>query len=270
MMNRKIITKLFASLFVVAFLSSCTAYKKIPYLKEAESLEQEELKKVAFISEFKIMPKDALTIIVNSQRRDVAANFNMPIAPATIKNTTQLELPSGNTLQNYIVDKDGYILFPVLGRMYVAGLTRNELEQKIKDGIYPLYLKEEPIVNVRYQNFKVSVLGEVLKPGVYQLSEDRLNIFDALALAGDMTIYGKRDNVLLLRTNAEGEVSVHRINLQDRTLLLQSDLFYLQQNDQLLVETNKTKGNSSSIGILESLGLSAISILISVISIITR
>lgn len=269
-MNRKIITKLFASILAVVVLSSCTAYKKIPYLKEAESLEQADLMKVAFIPEFKIMPKDILTITVNSQRPDVAVNFNMPVVPATTKSVTQIDVSSGNTLQNYIVDKEGYIEYPVLGRLYIAGLTRNELEKKIKDAIYPLYLKDEPIVNVRYVNFKVSVLGEVQKPGVYEITEDKLNIFDALALAGDMTVYGKRENVLLLRTNEKGEVSVHRINMQDKNLLLQSDLFYLQQNDQLLIEANKTKGNSSSIGSLESLGLSALSIVISVISIITR
>lgn len=269
-MNRKVITRLFTSLIAVLLLSSCTAYKKIPYLKEVETLQQEELKKVALISEFKIMPRDILTITVNSQRPEIAANFNMPIIPSATKSVTQSQLTAGASLQNYIVDKEGYIEFPVLGKLHVAGLTRAELEQKIEDLIYPTYLNDKPIVNVRYVNFRVSLLGEVKNPGVYTTQDDKLNIFEALALAGDLTIYGKRDNVLLLRTNQDGEVSVHRVNLQDKNLLIENDLFYLQQNDQLIIEANKTKANSSSIGSLESLGLSAISILISVISIITR
>lgn len=269
-MSRKIITKLLTILFAVVLFSSCTAYKKIPYLKDAETLSQEDLQKAAFVSEFKIMPKDVLSITVNSQHPELAANFNIPLVPSNLKSSTQGQLSSGASLQTFIVDKDGYIEYPILGRLHIEGLTRSELEGKIKELIYPRHLKEEPIVNVKNVNLKISILGEVKNPGLYTISEDRLNILDAFALAGDLTIYGRRENVLLIRTAADGALSVHRIDLQDKELLLQSDLFYLQQNDQLYVEVNKTRANSSSIGSLESLGLTALSILISVISIITR
>lgn len=251
-------------------LSSCTAYKKIPYLKDAESLSQQQLKSVANISEFKVMPKDILSITVNTPTPGIASDFNMPIIPAGMSSVTQSSLSSGATVQNYIVDKEGFIDYPILGKIQIAGLTRAEVESKIKSLVYPKYLKEEPIVNVRFLDLKISVLGEVAKPGVYSATRESLTIFEGLALAGDLTIYGRRDNVMLLRTNDAGEVSIHRINLQDKDILLNQDIYYLQQNDKLIVEVNKTRANNSSIGSLETLGLSAVSILISVIAILTR
>lgn len=269
MIRKSLQVKMLAVLLIL-LISSCSAYKKIPYLTEAEQIAQQDLKSVASIAELKIMPKDVLSITVNTPTSEVSADFNMPLVPTGMSAINQTQLNSGSTLQNYIVDKEGYIEFPVLGRIEVGGLTRSEIEHKIKSLVYPQYIKEKPIVNVRCLNLKISILGEVAKPGVYPIEGDRITLFDALATAGDLTIYGRRDNVMLIRSDETGELKIYRIDLQDKSILLNKDLFYLQQNDKLIVEANKTRGNNSSIGALESLGLSALSILISVIAIVTR
>lgn len=149
-------------------------------------------------------------------------------------------------------------------------MTKKEAEKKIYSLVYPKYLKEEPIVNIRFLNYKVAVLGEVARPGLYTSENEQMTLFDALASAGDLTIYGNRKNVLLVRENADGERSVRRIDLQDKDVLLNNDIYYLQQNDKIIVSPNKAKGNNSSFGTFESLALSGLSILISVIAIITR
>jgi polysaccharide export outer membrane protein len=149
-------------------------------------------------------------------------------------------------------------------------MTTGEARNYLVSLIYPRYIVEKPIVNVRFVNFGVSVLGEVAKPGIYASANGQMTILDALAAAGDMTIYGKRDNVLLVRLLEDGEVAMHRINMQDKNLVLNRDIFYLQQNDKIYVEPNKAKGNNSNFGTLQTIGLSALSIVISVIAIITR
>lgn len=273
-MTTKLTLRLLFIFFAVLSLSSCTAYRKIPYLKGAETLTQEELKLSAQVYEPHIKPNDVLSITVNSQTPGIAADFNMPLLPPGSQSVSQISRNESTdrigTLQNYLVDKDGLINFPVLGELSVIGLTRTELQDKITGLIYPKYIVEKPIVNVRFLNYKVSVLGEVNKPGVYTTENNVVTLFEALALAGDLTIYGKRNNVMLIRESEKGELSVYRIDLQDKNLLLNRDIYYLRQNDKIIVEANKTKGNSSSIGSVESIGLSAISILISVIAIVTR
>lgn len=260
--------------FSILLLSSCTAYKKIPYLENAETLSQEELRATALKYEPKIMANDILSITVNSPAPGITSDFNLPLLP---QGSTSVEQSAYNkatstsgTLQNYIVDKDGNIDFPVIGVIKVSGLTKSALEKKVARLISPKYLTEEPIVNVRFLNYKVAVLGEVNEPGVYSSENGVFTLFDAIAMAGDLTIYGKRENVMLLRENDNGELAVFRINLQDKDLLLNKHIYYLQQNDKIIVEANKTRGNSASIGTLETLGLSALSIVISVVAIITR
>lgn len=258
----------------ILFLSSCTAYKKIPYLENAETLSKEQLMATAIKYEPKIMVNDILSISVNSQVPGVASEFNLPLLPDGSTKVNQEKFTkassSSGTIQNYIVDKEGNIDFPVIGVIKVAGLTQSGLEKKIAKLISPKYLTQEPIVNVRFLNYKIAVLGEVEEPGVYTSANGVMTLFDALAMAGDLTIYGKRENVMLLRENDNGEISVFRINLQDKDLLLNKHLYYLQQNDKIIVEANKTRGNSAAIGTLETVGLSALSIVISVIAIVAK
>jgi len=257
-------------------LSSCTAYKKLPYAVDAETITTEEFEKAAKNYEAKIMPKDILSITVNTPTREAASDFNLPLIPSEANSIIQTHVGSsggsGNSgsLQNYIVDNNGFIIFPVIGKIQIGGLTKKEAETKISSLIYPKYLKEEPIINIRFLNYRVAVLGEVARPGIYISENEQMTLFEALASAGDLTIYGNRKNVLLVRENAAGERNVQRIDLQDKNILLDNNIYYLQQNDKIIVSPNKAKGNNSSFGTLESLALSGLSVLISVIAIITR
>ena len=149
-------------------------------------------------------------------------------------------------------------------------MTPRDAQDYIANSIYPHYIATKPIVTIRQLNFEITVLGEVQKPGLYKSDNGQMTILDALAAAGDMTIYGKRDDVLLVRTMENGELTFHQINLKNRSVALDKDLFYLQQNDKLYVHANKARGNSSRFGTLETVGLSALSVIISVIAIVTR
>lgn len=262
-------------LFIIPFLlGSCTAYKKIPYVQGAENIPTAEIDKAAQNYEAKIMPKDVLSITVNTPTNAASRDFNLPLVPQEATDIVQTRVSSTaggyGSLQNYIVDNDGNINFPIIGEIHIGGLKKSEAENKIRSLLYPEYLKENPIVSIRYLNYKVSVLGEVNRPGVYSTTNEQMSLFDALALAGDLTIYGDRSNVLLMREFADGSREYKRINLQDRNILLENEIYYLQQNDKIIVSPNKAKGNNSSFGTLESLALSGLSVLISVISIITR
>ena len=261
-------------LLIPILLSSCTAYKKIPYITDAETITTEEFANAALNYEAVIMPKDILSITVNTPTNAASRDFNLPLVPQEATDVVQTRVSSASggygSLQNYIVDNDGSINFPIVGEIKIGGLKKSEAEAKIFALIYPQYLKEKPIVSLRFLNYKVSVLGEVARPGNYTSTNEKMTLFDALAFAGDLTIYGDRKNVRIIRESASGELSVKHIDLQDRNLLLDPDIYYLQQNDKIIVSPNKAKGNNSSFGTLESLALSGLSILISVISIITR
>ncbi len=250
-------------------LASCGSTKGIPYLTNVDNLSQSDLDKSAKIYEAKIMPKDILTISVNTVVPEAAAPFNMGSnAGSGLSTKGELSTIQGAELQTYIVDSEGNIEYPVIGKMNVQGLTRVQLQNLIKNRIHPEYITEIPVVNVRFKNYKISVLGEVAKPGSYTVQNEQCTIFDALALAGDLTIYGKRENILLIRENAEGKKSVTRVNLQNASLLTNLNTYYLQQNDVLYIEPNKTRAKAANIGVGETYAISIVSTLISITTLI--
>jgi len=248
------------------FLSSCTTYKKLPYLTDVDIKAQ--LPTVPH--EPRIMPNDILSITVNSTVPGAVLDFNLPVVPQGSNDATAFTIAQttnySGTLQNYIVDKNGNIDFPVLGTLALGGKTLQEVQDSISSLIFPRYVSERPIVTVRFLDFKVYVLGEVQRPGVYTSINGQMTVLDALAAAGDLTIYGKRRNVMLIRTDKDGNTVFHRINLQSTDFVQREDLYYLQQNDKIYVETNAAKGNSSAISSITTVALSAVSVLISVIA----
>ena len=158
--------------------------------------------------------------------------------------------------------------FPVLGTLQVGGLTKAECEKMIHDKLRPyLNAKENPVVTVRMANYKISVLGEVNRPGMFTVSNEKINIFEALAQAGDLTIYGIRDNVKLIRENSKGRKEIITVVLNDANII-NSPYYYLQQNDILYVEPNKVKARNSTVGTTTTLWFSATSILISMASLL--
>ena len=169
-------------------------------------------------------------------------------------------------LQQYLVDNEGKISFPVLGALTVGGLTKKQAEQLIVDKLKP-YMKENPIVTVRMVNYKISVIGEVARPGTFTISNEKVNLLEALAMAGDMTVYGLRDNVKLIREDANGKQQIVTLDLNNAETIL-SPYYWLQQNDVVYVTPNKAKARNSDIGNSTSLWFSATSILVSLASLL--
>lgn len=244
-------------------LCGCTSYQKIPYLQEYETVNT--LDSIPPLYDAHIRPKDLLTITVNTTDPEAAAPFNLTVQSAVTSNQTQTVTQQA-TLQQYLVNNQGNIDFPVLGELHVGGLTKNEAENLIRNRLQP-YLKEVPIVTVRMMNYKISVLGEVDQPGTFTISNEKVNVFEALAMAGDMTIWGLRDNVKLVREQENGrrEIVVLDFNQAD---IIDSPYYYLQQNDILYISPNKTKAKNSDIGQSTSLWVSATSILVSIASLL--
>ncbi len=249
--------------FFTLFLVSCGSYKNVPYFQNSDEV---DFSKSQFLYDARIMPKDILTITVNTINPDAASPFNLTV-PTTFNNQTRSTY-SQALLQNYLVDNDGCIDYPILGKLQVGGLTKSACEQMIHDKIVPyLNERENPVVTVRMSNYKISVLGEVARPGMFNVSNEKINILEALAQAGDLTIYGVRDRVKLIREDARGKKEMHTLNLNDANLI-NSPYYYLQQNDIVVVEPNKVKSQNSSVGSMTTLMFSATSILISLTSLL--
>ena len=254
---------LFIASLCALLLSGCNSYKNVPYLQDAEVVNN--LQKELPMYDAKIMPKDLLTITVNTTIPEAAAPFNLTVQSAyNVAKSNSLNGQSA--LQQYLVNNDGTIDFPVLGRLQVGGLTKSEAENLIREKL-GAYLKETPIVTIRMANYKISVLGEVTRPGMFTINNEKVNIFEALALAGDLTIWGQRNNVKLIREDAEGQREIINLNL-NKADIITSPYYYLHQNDILYVTPNKTKAKNSDIGQSTSLWFSATSILVSIANLI--
>ncbi|MBR0263240.1 MAG: polysaccharide biosynthesis/export family protein [Prevotella sp.] len=264
-MTKNVTTNVIAALAIL-LLSACTSPKNVAYIQNSGTFAADSS---AFLYEAHIMPKDVLTITVNTVNPEISAPFNLMVSP-TLGNasTGSQTVSSTRALQTYLVSNDGTISFPVLGTLKVGGLSKAECEKLIHDRILR-YLngKEDPVVTVRMANYKISVLGEVARPGMFTVNNEEINIFEALALAGDLTIYGVRDRVKLIRKDADGKRQIYTMNLNDANIIT-SPCYYLQQNDVVYVEPNKVKARNSSVGQTTSLWLTSTSIMISVASLL--
>lgn len=248
---------------VLLLLTGCTSYQKIPYLQDFETVNATE--EVTTMYDAHIRPKDLLTITVNTTDPEAAAPFNLTVQSAANSNLTQWVTQQA-ALQQYLVDNQGNIDFPVLGELHLGGLSMNEAESMIREKLQP-FLKETPIVTVRMVNYKISVLGEVAKPGTFIINNEKVNVLEALAMAGDMTIWGLRDNVKLVREEEDGKRNIVVLDL-NRADIVKSPYYHLQQNDILYVSPNKTKAKNSDTGQSTSLWVSATSILVSIASLL--
>jgi polysaccharide export outer membrane protein len=214
-----------------------------------------------------INPNDLLSISVSSLDPQSTLMFNAP-------NTPVATAAGGNSaLQQavgYLVNRDGMIKFPILGEIKAQGLTKKELETNITRQLLDKKLLFDPIVNVRFLNYRVTVLGEVAHPGVITVPSEQISILEALGQAGDLTINGKRENVAIIRQHNDGTRTVNRLNLNSSNVL-RSPYFFLQSNDVVYVEPDKAKtaGASRSQQLLPSI-LSGVSILVVVITALIR
>lgn len=241
--------KILFLLFSAAVLSSCVTQQKLAYFHNLDTAAADSINMHrTHVSEPVIHIGDQLFITVNALDADAAAPFNLPVT-SYIAPSSELAQTTPSQ-QSYVVDKDGDILFPVLGKVHLAGMSKSEAVQLLTNKISVSL--HDPIVNIRFMNFMVTVMGEVNRPGQYAVSTERISILDALAKAGDLTPYGKRENVLLTRDN-NGLLEFARINLNDANLF-SSPYFYLQQNDVLYVEPNSVRAlNSQNISLYLSM-----------------
>lgn len=259
---KKLTFPLLMTLAVVLF-GSCGSTKDVAYFQNAT---QVDLSASKVLFDARIMPKDELSITVSTTDPEAATPFNMTVPTTYTQNTRSTY--SQAMLQSYLVDNQGNIEFPIVGTVHLGGMTKSEAEQVIKSKIQPyMNANENPIVTVRMSSYKVSVLGEVNRPGSFTVSKEKVSILEALALAGDLTIYGVRTNVQLIREDAAGEKSIHMLNLNDANII-NSPYYYLQQNDIVYVTPNKVKAQNSSVGSMTTLWFSATSILISLTSLL--
>lgn len=251
------------TLAIIISFGSCASTKDVAYFQNSATVNLEASK---MLYDARIMPKDILTITVSTTDADAAVPFNMTVPTPYTQN--QRSTYSQAMLQSYLVDNNGNIDFPRVGTLHVGGLTKGEAEKMILERIKPyMSAQETPIVTVRMTNYKISVIGEVNRPGMYTVTNEKISILEALAQAGDLTIYGVRTNVKLIREDASGKKSIHIINLTDANLI-NSPYYYLQQNDIVVVEPNKVKAQNSSVGTVTNLWISATSILISLTSLL--
>ncbi|MDR1645245.1 MAG: polysaccharide biosynthesis/export family protein [Tannerellaceae bacterium] len=241
----------------------CASRKEVVYLQDVDPLKQQIISQNY---EMIIHRDDLLAIMINSKDPELAMPFNMPLT------TYQLGTTGGSYGQQrvlgYLVDANGTIDFPILGSIKAEGLTRMQLTNQIKDRLTKEDLIKDPIVTIQFMNFKISVIGEVARPGSFSISGDRVTLLEALSMAGDLTIYGKRDRVAVIRErDGKRTVLFHDLRSAD---LFQSPCYYLQQNDIVYVEPNRARAGQSEINQNNSVGvwLSAVSILTSVVSLL--
>ena len=206
---------------MILMMVGCTSSKQVAYWQNIDSI---SLAASKGLYDAKIMPKDELTILVQTTDPLSSEPFNL-------RSTSQAN--GKNPVTTYLVDNDGMISFPIIGKIHVAGLTKTECEDLIKSKIQPYLARtENPLVSVRMSSFHITVLGEVNRPGVIPVSTEKISVVEALAEAGDMTVYGKRNNILLLREDKTGEKHKVRLNMNDANII-NSPYYYLQQNDVL-------------------------------------
>ena len=240
----------------ILLLSSCSSVKNTIYFQDVDR--SSSVEHIAQDYEVRIHKDDLLAILVNSRNPELALPFNMPMVSYQIgsKGTSQQKV------LGYLVDSNGDIDFPILGRIHVSGMSRKELTAHVKALLIENDLIKDPIVTVQFLNFKVSVMGEVARPGNFEVTGDRITLLEALSMAGDLTIYGRRDRIAVIREE-EGmrKMQYHDIRSSD---IFKSPYYYLQQNDIVYVEPNKRKAQQSDINQNHSIG-----VLVSVVSILT-
>ena len=227
----------------VASLAACNSqtWKNINYLQDING---DTVMPMAVNKGIIIQPQDQLSIIVTSRNNQLAAQFNKSVA--TYYTGSELGTTGASQrITGYVVDNEGDIMFPQIGRIHVAGLNRWELQDMITHRLVEEGLLTDANVTVEFLNFKISVLGEVPSPGSYSVTGDKITIFQALALARDLSIYGKRDNVMVVREQ-NGERRIYTLDLRNSSIF-DSPAYYLQQNDVVYVTPSDVRAGQSTI-----------------------
>lgn len=233
-------------------LGACTP-KNVTYIQDFnEDFVIENAKRKAM----RVQPEDKLSIIVHSKDPELAALFNLPVVSNSINTTNSSGSGTGlrqrnfgvsNGVSSYTVSPEGNIDFPVLGTLHIAGMTRNEVSSFIKGELIGRNLIKDPTVTVEFLNSGVSVLGEVRTPGRYDMNRDNITVLEALALAGDLTIQGKRENVKVVREETDGSIHVYQLDLTQGSKMMENPGYFLKQNDVVYVEPTDYKKRETTV-----------------------
>lgn len=236
---KRIIIPIFAGVLIFA---GCGSPKSVPYFQDIQS---DTVLDAANSTMIKIAPDDKLSIIVNSRDPQLTNLFNLPYISRILGSSSDYYSGS-NGVAGYTVDGNGTIDFPVVGEIKVAGLSRSEVEEKIKTELTSRNLVKDPVVTVDFMNLRVSVMGEVAHPGRFAIDRDHYTIMDAISAAGDLTVFGHRENVKVLRMEGDTR-KTYVVNLCSAEEVLKSPAYYLQQNDIIYVEPNKVRARQSTV-----------------------
>lgn len=232
------------SISLLTTISSCTSAKKqISYVQD---LSNGTVINISQSNTITARPDDKISIVVNSKDPQLADLFNLPIISHRVGDASNMRYSSNQQILSYNVNADGDIDFPVIGKIHVEGLTRQQIADKIKAELVQRRLVADPVVTVDFLNLFVSVLGEVNKPGRIDIDRERISILDALGEAGDLTIYGNRKNVTVLREDSNRIIS-YQVDLTDAVSLANSPVYYLRQTDVIYVEPNNTRARQSTV-----------------------
>ena len=232
--------KLFVFLSVMIAVSSCTA-PKLGYFQDVQSGQVQQLQPPKLVT---VEPGDKLSILVGSKDPGLAYLFNLQIVGRYKTSQSDASL-STTQVASYTVDEDGYIDFPVLGKLNIKGKTRSEVAGYIKKELIDRQMLKDPVVTVDFLDLYFSVMGEVNAPGRFLMDHDKTTLIDALSRAGDLTINGRRDNVLVMREEGDKQLS-YRIDLTNLQSLYNSPVYYLKQGDMVYVEPNEKKAREST------------------------
>ena len=235
----------------VTLFSSCNPQKNVTYIQDTENMMK---LRASYEQNIVLKPEDQVFIIVSCRDPQISAMFNLPyytnriggVESFSSSNFTINSYSSANSVVGYTVDNEGNIDFPILGKIPVAGLKRQEVASLVKQKLIESNQIKDPVVTVEYMNLGVAVLGEVARPGRFRIDRDHFTLFDALSMAGDLNINGKRQNVTILRHTLDGD-QVYKVDLTSGKEIYKSPAFYIQQGDVVYVAPTSKRARESSV-----------------------
>ncbi|MEE1272448.1 MAG: polysaccharide biosynthesis/export family protein [Bacteroidales bacterium] len=236
--KRSLYLKLSLVGIVMFLLYSCNSSKNIVYYQDVDAIAELN---VPPAQEIVLMPGDKISVIVSCKDPKLTELFNLTYV------SQKLGGASGNgQVSGYTIDSEGFIDVPAIGKVHVAGITRKEAEDKVKQTIIAQEQATEAVVTIEFMDLNIEILGEIARPGRYAIDKDVFTLIEALSAAGDLTIYGKRENVLVMRKE-NGVQKSYRVNLCSAQDVFNSPAFYLKQNDIIYVEPNDTRARQSTV-----------------------
>ena len=228
-------------------MSSCDVSKRITYFQDIQEKNVSASTEERPTPEIRLRPEDKISIIVNTKIPELTALFNLPYTTRILGSSSESIGSNNQGTSGYFIKGDGTIDFPVLGLVQAAGMTRDELSAHIKSELINRNLVNDPVVTVEFINLQFAVMGEVRAPGTYKITRDHITLLDALSMAGDLTIDGRRDNVLVLRPDASGNLTAYSIDMRSFDDVQNSPAYYIHQNDYIYVEPSTKRANQSTV-----------------------